>query len=215
MENHPEIPITDLTDERPASHEGHRRRMHQRYRKGGLAAFEEHEVLEMLLFRSIPRSNTNPLAHSLLETHGSLEAVLLAAEEGKIATPGVGEKTRQMLAEAKTGMTESFQKSLMNLPSMGRSPFYTAAVRVLRHSPERIFLLLCTPGGRPLEAGSIGKTEPAEILESLRRYTEPGMLCHMACMGRETELADLRKSTAGVRLGMLLSLNAQWVPQWQ
>lgn len=215
MGNHPEIPIADPAEERLVSHDGHRQRMYQRYREDGLAAFEEHEVLEMLLFRSIPRYNTNPLAHSLLDTYGTLEAVLLAAEKGKIYVPGVGEKTRQMLTETKAGMAEVFKEALLKLPRMGRYPFYTAAVRVLRHSPERIFLLLCTPEGRPLEAATIGETEPAEILKPLRRYAEPGMLCHMACVGREAELAEVRKSATGIRLGLLLSLNAQWVPQWE
>ena len=44
-------------------HEKHRERMKQRFVEEGLNAFEDHQVLEMLLFYTIPRRDTNEMAH--------------------------------------------------------------------------------------------------------------------------------------------------------
>ena len=56
-------------------HEGHRDRMRNKYVNKGIEVFEQHEILEMLLFYAIPRKNTNDIAHRLLEACGSLSAV--------------------------------------------------------------------------------------------------------------------------------------------
>ena len=56
-------------------HEGHRERMRNKYVNKGIEVFEQHEILEMLLFYAIPRKNTNDIAHRLLEACGSLPAV--------------------------------------------------------------------------------------------------------------------------------------------
>lgn len=50
----------------------------------GFDGFEPHEVLEMLLYYSIPRVDTNPLAHKLLDDFGSLSAVIDAPYEALI-----------------------------------------------------------------------------------------------------------------------------------
>ena len=62
-------------------HEGHRQRLKDRFRREGLDNFDELYVLELLLFYCIPRKDTNPIAHRLLEQFGSLTAVLEASPE--------------------------------------------------------------------------------------------------------------------------------------
>lgn len=47
-------------------HNGHRDRMRNKYINKGIDVFEQHEILEMLLFYAIPRKNTNDIAHELL-----------------------------------------------------------------------------------------------------------------------------------------------------
>ena len=72
-------------------HSGHRQRMKERFLKEGLDSFSEVQVLEMLLFYCIPRQDTNPLAHMLLERFGSLAAVLEASPDELRKVPGIGE----------------------------------------------------------------------------------------------------------------------------
>ena len=62
-------------------HEGHRQRLKNRFRREGLDNFDELYVLELLLFYCIPRKDTNPIAHRLLDRFGSLTAVLEASPE--------------------------------------------------------------------------------------------------------------------------------------
>jgi DNA repair protein RadC len=59
-------------------HEGHRERVKNRYLSEGLDAFEDHQVLEMLLFYCIPRRDTNELAHRMIAEFGSLAGLFEA-----------------------------------------------------------------------------------------------------------------------------------------
>lgn len=59
-------------------HAGHRRRMKDRVLQFGLESLADHEVLEVLLYFAVPRSDTNALAHRLLRQFGSLSQVLEA-----------------------------------------------------------------------------------------------------------------------------------------
>lgn len=72
-------------------HDGHREKMRQRYLKHGLDNFAEHEALELLLYYAIPRRDTNPIAHALMERYGSLSAVLSAPAEDLMQVEGIGE----------------------------------------------------------------------------------------------------------------------------
>jgi DNA repair protein RadC len=58
---------------------------------GGLAALPDYELLELFLFRSIPKKDVKPLAKQLLTRFGSLSGVLGAAPEELKALRGVGE----------------------------------------------------------------------------------------------------------------------------
>lgn len=57
------------------THDGHRKRMREKYLEHGIESFKEHEALELFLFYGVPYKNTNPLAHKLLDDFGSLSAI--------------------------------------------------------------------------------------------------------------------------------------------
>ena len=78
-------------------HEGHRKRMRERFRKSGLEGFAPHEVLELLLFYGRARGDVNGLAHDLLADFGSLRAVLEAQPEQLMTVNGVGEETATLI----------------------------------------------------------------------------------------------------------------------
>lgn len=78
-------------------HDGHRERLRERYRRAGPNAFEDHELLELLLFYAIPRRDTNAIAHSLLDSFGSLSAVLYATEPELRNIEGVGGSAAMLL----------------------------------------------------------------------------------------------------------------------
>lgn len=71
-------------------HSGHRQRLKDRFLRDGLDGFEEHNVLELMLFYCIPRKDTNPIAHELLNRFGSLAKVFEAPVDELAKVPGVG-----------------------------------------------------------------------------------------------------------------------------
>ena len=79
-------------------HDGHRQRMRNRFLKSGLANMETHEVLELLLYHCIPRSDTNALAHRLIKRYKTLRGVLQAPVAELMAIEGVGEGTATFLS---------------------------------------------------------------------------------------------------------------------
>ena len=78
-------------------HDGHRQRLKDRFLKEGLDHFEDIQVLELLLFYCIPRQDTNPLAHALLDHFGSLPRVLEAEPAELKKVPGVGDSVATFL----------------------------------------------------------------------------------------------------------------------
>jgi len=74
-------------------HDGHRKRLRQRFLAEGLDNFTDVQVLELLLFYCIARQDTNPLAHRLLDHFGSLSQVMDAPVEELCKVEGVGENT--------------------------------------------------------------------------------------------------------------------------
>lgn len=74
-------------------HNGHRKRMRQKFIEKGAESFLPHEILEMLLFASHARCDTNALAHSLIDKFGSFHDVVNAPIEELLKVKGVGETT--------------------------------------------------------------------------------------------------------------------------
>ncbi len=79
-------------------HEGHRKRLKERFLREGIDNFEPHQILELILFYSIPRKDTNEIAHELLKKYGSLSKVLEADVNDLEKTPGIGENSAFILS---------------------------------------------------------------------------------------------------------------------
>lgn len=74
-------------------HDGHRKRVKQRYLSEGMDGFEDHQVLELLLFYAIPMKDTNELAHKLLKEFGSLSNLFEADVKDIMRRGGISENT--------------------------------------------------------------------------------------------------------------------------
>lgn len=77
-------------------HQGHRIRLKRQF-LANPSSLLEHQLLELLLFFAIRRSDTNPLAHALIDRFGSLSGVLKASPEELLEVKGVGAHTAEFL----------------------------------------------------------------------------------------------------------------------
>lgn len=69
---------------------GHRERLRERLRERGPDALADYELLEVLLYRTVPRADTKPVAKALLARFGSFGEVLGAPEHLLMEVAGVG-----------------------------------------------------------------------------------------------------------------------------
>lgn len=79
-----------LSDADKPHYHGHRERLRQRFRDAGAEALADYEVLELILFRALPRRDTKPLAKELLSKFGSFAEVIHAPEERLREVDGIG-----------------------------------------------------------------------------------------------------------------------------
>lgn len=77
----------------PPHHAGHRDRLRARFAKAGGDALADYELLELFLFRSIPRRDVKPLAKDLIARFGDLGGVAAAPVDALTDIKGVSEKT--------------------------------------------------------------------------------------------------------------------------
>ena len=91
-------------------HSEHRQRVKNRFRNEGLDHFEELHALELLLFYALPRIDTNPIAHDLLNHFGNLRNVLEAPVEQLMGVNGVGEHAAILLSLVR-GLSQKYMIS--------------------------------------------------------------------------------------------------------
>lgn len=90
-------PTADKTPREKKHYEGHRERLRNRFDEAGPDALADYELLEMLLFRSVPRADTKAPAKELLSRFGSIAEVLGAPEQRLREVRGIGEKAARDL----------------------------------------------------------------------------------------------------------------------
>lgn len=123
--------------------EGHRQRMRNRFYKEGIDSFEPHEALEMILYFTIPRHDTNAIAHKLIEHFGSFHGVLEAKREDLLKF-GLTENT-----VAHLNMLPAFLNYYMQSRSSGTSYFPDCttignyAVNKIGERTNEVFGVLC------------------------------------------------------------------------
>lgn len=69
----------------------HRKRLRDRFMSGGPDAVPDYELLELILFRAIPRQDVKPLARLLIDTFGDLNRVIAAPAARLRLIDGVGD----------------------------------------------------------------------------------------------------------------------------
>ena len=95
---------------------GHRDRLRARFAEKGEQALADYELLELYLFRSIPRRDIKPLAKALMAKFGSFAEVISAPTEQLTEVKGVSEKIALDLQIIRAAATKLGQQNLMGRP---------------------------------------------------------------------------------------------------
>ncbi|WP_298905349.1 DNA repair protein RadC [uncultured Aliiroseovarius sp.] len=87
----PATPIAMTAGKLPSYIKDHRQRLRARFNDGGAQAMPEYELLELLLFRSIPRRDVKPIGRALLDTFGDFNRVVTAPADRLRTVSGIGD----------------------------------------------------------------------------------------------------------------------------
>ncbi len=140
-------------------HSGHRKRVKAKALDIGFGHLDDHQLLELLLFYSIPREDTNALAHRLLNEFGSLNDLLKATPEQIKKVSGAGENTALLIS----AVSEISQRSL-TVKKDGRVTYKTTedykklAISGLQYeSVEKVFIFCFDTHGRMKKCACISQ----------------------------------------------------------
>lgn len=158
-------------------HDGHRQRLKNRFLRDGLDNFEQLQVLELLLFYCVPRKDTNPIAHALLDRFGTVAKVMEASASELMKVPGVGENTATFLTlvNAMGRYYEVIRQSeitvLNTIEQCGRYlvPFFQ------RRRNETVFLLCLDAKCKVLCCKEIGEGSVNSAAIPIRRVVETAL----------------------------------------
>ena len=163
--------------EQSAMHQGHRKRLKERFLTEGLDNFNEINVLELMLFYCVQRQDTNPLAHRLLAHFGKLSAVLDASPEELMKVSGVTEHIATYLTMINAvgrfylRNRASDTKILTTIDACGRYmlPYFHALQN------ETVYLLCLDAKCKVLACKKVGEGSVNSASISIRRIVETAL----------------------------------------
>lgn len=155
-------------------HENHRERMRKRFMEHGLDSFEDHSILELLLFYAQPRKDMNVVAHRLLKTFGSLEGVFDAAPEALKTVEGVGDSAAVLIHL----VPEVARRYLMSKAGPGRILTDSDAAgryllpRFLTCKEERMYVVCMDAKLKVLDCREIGRGSTISVSVNIRSVVQ-------------------------------------------
>ena len=192
-------------------HDGHRKRLRERFLLGGEDALTDRELLELLLFYAVPRRDTAPIAQALLEHFGSLQGTLSAPAAELEKLPGMGRGAAALIKLA---------------PSLHRRARLSAASEQVLDTTERIgahflellagqrrevmYQLCLDAKGRRLHTYKLAEGESAAAAVNVRRIVENALfsgavlvaLAHNHPSGVAFPSPEDRQATSQVRTAL-------------
>ena len=186
-------------------HSGHRSRMKRRFLLHGLSVFDDHNVLELLLFYALPRKDTNALAHQLLDTFGNLSAVFEASPEALMRVEGLGENAVSLIRlfpEVERRCRLEKEKPEICITSPDQLGRYVAAL-FLNISNETVFMLCLDARFRLIDCRQLGHGSTTAVAFNLMELAlvqkaSSVVLAHNHPNGFAIPSAEDRRSTESI-----------------
>ncbi len=165
-------------------HEGHRARKKEQFRDHGLDAFADHEVLELLLYYAVPRADTNPVAHRLMEKFGSLDAIFSADRTTLQEVEGVGENAATLISlifPLLRRIRSSSHRSETVLSSTEQAGRYFVGL-FLGERKEKLYEACLDAKGRLINCRLISEGAADSVQFNVRPIVENAIKCSASCV---------------------------------
>ncbi|MBR0423687.1 MAG: DNA repair protein RadC [Clostridia bacterium] len=155
-------------------HQGHRERMRKKFLLNGFDNFEDHEILEFILFYAIPRKDTNEIAHLLIEKFGSLDAILDAPINLLKEVSGIGESAAIFIK-----MISSLARTYIERKNNAKNNYkdesdlnQRIALKFIGRTEETVAIMLLDAKGKIIYDGIINKGSVNSVDIYLRKIIE-------------------------------------------
>lgn len=151
---------------------GHRQRVREKYLKlRSFESFAPYEVLEFLLFHTIPRKDTKTIAKNLISTFGSLEAVLRADIDVLEKQPGIGECTAAYLHSL--GQLSQYLSQQASITIKGSGDVGAYAMNLMKgKTVEEFYALSVNPKNEIVNTKKIATGQFASVSADLREIVK-------------------------------------------
>lgn len=158
-------------------HTGHRQRLKKRFMEEGFDSFEEHEVLELLLFYCLPRQDTNPIAHELLRQFGSLPQVMSTPVSELTKIKGLGENAAIFLSLMNGFSRYYYSRRDKDPIILDSTQKYSEHLVPLFHASrnEMVYILCLDAKGKLLRCKKIGEGSVNSAAVPIRRIVETAL----------------------------------------
>lgn len=165
----------NLKEEKINLHSGHRERMRTAIsEKGGFFGMPDHEVLEYVLSMAIPRKDTNPLAHELINYFGSFANVLDADVKDLMRVKGVGERTAVFVASYKHVLKRYKESKSSSIKTLSNSKdvreYVGERIRFLPN--EECFVIFLSTNNSIIKCVQIGESGNNKVMFENRKVLE-------------------------------------------
>lgn len=152
-------------------HANHRARMQERVDRDGLDSLAEHEALEYLLFLSIPRADTNELAHRLINHFGDFCKVMEAEPDELMHVEGVGPKSARLIATVMAFGRYYQLKKRKTRQALDKAEAAIEYVKPLFRGVqnEQLYLILLDDACRPVQDLRIAEGVPNRVTVDTRK----------------------------------------------
>lgn len=162
--------------------------MRKRIQTAGIETLEPHEVLEYMLYAFVPRKDTNPIAHKLIDKFGSLSQVFDADIESLMQVDGISEVSATFIHSMR-GIMTSYQldkaKSKIKLDTLANTVEYVSGFLAYENK-EKVYVLMLNAQSQLIKLELLNKgtidqvgVYTREIAEMAIRYGAVNVIiCH-------------------------------------
>ncbi len=145
-------------------HSDHRRRVREAFRKTDISEVPDRALLELLLFYSVPRKDTNQTAENLLAEYGSLKEILRVPFDELKKTDGIGESSALLLSILPEIAERYSGKPSPKIPAFERGEAQDYVMKLFEKSENEKFYLICLDAlGRAICCNLLGEGDVTRV----------------------------------------------------